>query len=155
MGLSAGLQEELFKAAQQQGGRCPCVTLVAYFRSCYLLQEYAGIVTMAATTDHAQKSVLMLSNVRDRSIKLLELPAFSERGVLPDVSVPPCCADWWEARTASRGQSSVKSEACCKRGLGVSLVRHAASRCIIDTFGHGVLRASGVDALMAVNMGSS
>lgn len=43
-------------------------------------------MTMCATMDHAQKSVLMLSNVRDRSIKLLELPAFSERGVLPDVS---------------------------------------------------------------------
>jgi hypothetical protein len=57
------------------------------------LQEYAGIVTMCATTDHAQKSVLMLSNVRDRSIKLLELPAFSERGVLPDVSSRGCgCA---------------------------------------------------------------
>jgi hypothetical protein len=54
-----------------------------------LLQEHAGIVTMAATTDRAQKSVLMLSNVRDRSIKLLELPAFSERGVLPDVSALP------------------------------------------------------------------
>ena len=41
---------------------------------------------MNATTDPAQKSVLMLSTVRDRSVKLLELPAFSERGVLPDTS---------------------------------------------------------------------
>lgn len=41
---------------------------------------------MAATTDHAQKTVLMLATVRDRSVKLLELPAFSERGVLPEVS---------------------------------------------------------------------
>jgi hypothetical protein len=44
-----------------------------------------GIITMAATTDHAQKTVLMLATVRDRSVKLLELPAFSERGVLPEV----------------------------------------------------------------------
>lgn len=55
------------------------------------VQEYPGIVSMCSTTDHGQKSVLMLANVRERSIKLLELPQFSERGVLPDVS----CCNWW------------------------------------------------------------
>ena len=44
-------------------------------------------MTMCASTDPSQKSVLMLSTVRDRSVKLLELPAFSERGSLPDVSL--------------------------------------------------------------------
>jgi len=53
---------------------------------CDPVQEYAGIVSMCSTTDQGQKSVLMLANVRERSIKLLELPQFSERGVLPDVS---------------------------------------------------------------------
>lgn len=52
----------------------------------YRQPEYAGIVSMCSTTDQGQKSVLMLANVRERSIKLLELPQFSERGVLPDVS---------------------------------------------------------------------
>lgn len=44
-------------------------------------------MSMCSTSDHAQKSVLMLASVRERSVKLLELPQFSERGVLPDVSV--------------------------------------------------------------------
>jgi hypothetical protein len=51
-----------------------------------MLQDPAGIVTMHGTSDLAGKSVLMVATARDRSIKLLELPTFSERGVLPDVS---------------------------------------------------------------------
>lgn len=50
------------------------------------LQEFVGIVNMFGSADTAGKSVLMLAGARDRSVKLLELPTFTERGVLPDVS---------------------------------------------------------------------
>jgi hypothetical protein len=88
-GLPASPQEQLVVHGSR-AARLPMRNWRPGLYLVQLLQEYAGIVTMAATTDHAQKSVLMLSNVRDRSIKLLELPAFSERGVLPDVSAPRC-----------------------------------------------------------------
>jgi hypothetical protein len=56
---------------------------------CNTLQpEYSGIVTMHGCADAAGKAVLMLSCAREPSIRLLELPAFTERGVLPDVSEP-------------------------------------------------------------------
>lgn len=56
----------------------------------HTLQEHPGIITMSSTADHGQKSVLMLATVRDSSVKLLELPTFAERGVLPDVSSFRC-----------------------------------------------------------------
>jgi hypothetical protein len=43
---------------------------------------------MHGCADAAGKAVLMLSCAREPSIRLLELPAFTERGVLPDVSGP-------------------------------------------------------------------
>lgn len=90
---------------QQLDGAAHCYTVVV----CCVgqLQDYAGIVTMCATMDHAQKSVLMLSSVRDRSIKLLELPAFSERGVLPDVSTRGYCHGRVEAVACSDPASCV------------------------------------------------
>lgn len=48
---------------------------------------------MFGSADTAGRSVLMLACARERSIKLLELPTFAERGVLPDVS-------WWFEVTA-------------------------------------------------------
>ncbi|WIA30476.1 hypothetical protein OEZ86_000560 [Tetradesmus obliquus] len=51
----------------------------------YQRHEYSGIVTMHGCADAGGKAVLMLSCAREPSIRLLELPAFTERGVLPDV----------------------------------------------------------------------
>lgn len=41
---------------------------------------------MFGSADAAGKNILMLANVRERCVRLLELPTFTERGVLPDVS---------------------------------------------------------------------
>jgi hypothetical protein len=60
--------------------------LPAHLPAC-VQPEYSGIVSMYGCADAAGKAVLMLSCAREPSIRLLELPAFTERGVLPDVSV--------------------------------------------------------------------
>jgi hypothetical protein len=64
-----------------------CDNNLACLPACNLQQEYVGIVAMYGVADAAGKPVLMLSCAREPSIRLLELPAFTERGVLPDVSV--------------------------------------------------------------------
>lgn len=52
-----------------------------------LLQDYSGIVYMFGSADAAGKPVLMIAPARENTVKLLELPAFNERGVLPEVGV--------------------------------------------------------------------
>lgn len=62
------------------------VLALEYAAAAAYVQDYNGIVTMFGSADAAGKPVLMISGVRDSSVKLLELPAFNERGVLPEVS---------------------------------------------------------------------
>ena len=50
-------------------------------------QEGASpVLTMCTTLDAADTSVLMVSHVGDRAVRLLELPSFEGRGSLQNVS---------------------------------------------------------------------
>jgi hypothetical protein len=42
---------------------------------------------MCTTTDASQASVLMVSFINDRAVRLYELPSFEARGCLPNVSM--------------------------------------------------------------------
>lgn len=52
-------------------------------------KDLPAILTMCTTVDPQGTSVLMVSNVTDRSVRLFELPSFESRGCLPNV---------WECR---------------------------------------------------------
>lgn len=43
------------------------------------------VVTMFGCSDPGGRSVILLAGARERSVRLLELPSFTERGVLPNV----------------------------------------------------------------------
>lgn len=45
-----------------------------------------AILSMCTTVDAAGTSVLMVSYVNDRTVRLYELPSFDGRGCLPNVS---------------------------------------------------------------------
>lgn len=49
-------------------------------------RDLPAILTMCATSDAAGGSVLMVSRVADRSVRLVDLPSFESRGCLPDVN---------------------------------------------------------------------
>lgn len=64
------------------------------------------VLSMCATTDAAQASVLMVSFVADRSVRLLELPSFEGRGCLPKVRR---CSHAAPARGTTAGRPAHRS----------------------------------------------
>jgi hypothetical protein len=64
-----------------------------------------AILTMCTTTDAASNSVLMVSYVNDRAVRLFELPSFEPRGCLPNV----------RRRAWAGGEGPVRACACAQQ----------------------------------------
>jgi hypothetical protein len=68
-----------------------------------------GVVALASSADGGQRSVLVVAAARERSVKLLELPQFAERGVLPEVRAP-------RAACVRAPRGLMRARGCARRG---------------------------------------